>query len=230
MKSFNKNWENNIYSRGLMINNYPYDLVVSLIAKNFFSISMIKRRTVKMLDLGCGAGNHAKFMAENGFSVYGLDGSSTAIEHCRGKFKKLKLKGKFVQGDFLNLPYDNNFFDCALDRESLYANKLADIKKIIEQVYKKLKVGGLFISFMHNNNHPDIKFGKKIETNTYRNFKKGSSFYKAGIAHFTDMKEIKILFRKFKIKNVLRHALSVTYGQNGISQRFDEYIIIAIKK
>lgn len=229
MKSFNKNWESKIYSKGLMMNNYPYDLVVSLIAKSFFSIPRQKRKKIKMLDLGCGSGNHAKFMAENGFEVYGIDGSSTAIKHCREKLKSLGLKGDFIQGDFLDLPYLDNFFDCALDRESLYANKFAVIKKAIEQVYQKLKIGGLFICFMYNNYHPDIMFGKKIEPNSYNNFKIGRGFHNTGTVHFTNLKEIKVLFNKFRVKNVMRHTLGEVHNLKNALMQYDEYIIIARK-
>lgn len=228
MKSFNQNWESKIYARGLMFNNYPYDLVVSLIAKKFFAIPGRERKKIKMLDLGCGAGNHTKFIAENGFAIYGFDGSSTAIKHCRKKFKSLGLEGNFVQGDFLNLPYDDNFFDCVLDRESLYANRPEDIKKAIAQVYQKLKPGGIFISFMYNDYHPDIKFGKKIGPDTYADFKSGS-FHNAGTAHFSGLKEIKIIFNKFKIEKILRHRLSEAGGAKNQLMQFDEYIIIAKK-
>ncbi len=229
MKSFNQTWEKKIYSKGRQINNYPYDLVVSLIAKNFFSIPINERKKISMLDLGCGAGNHAKFFAENGFSVYGIDGSITAIKHCREKFKSLGLKGNFIQGDFLNLPFKDNFFNCVLDRESVYANEYATIKEAVDQVYRKLKVGGLFISFMYNNYHPDIKYGKKIELNTYNDFTIGTSFSNAGAAHFTNLKEIKTLFSKFKIQNIIRHTLNEIYDKKHAFMQYDEYIIIAKK-
>lgn len=229
MKSFNKIWENKIYSRGRCLNNYPYDLVVSLVVKNFFSLSWRERKKINMLDLGCGAGNHAKFLAENGFTVYGLDGSGTAVKHCRRKFKNLGLKANFIRGDFLNLPYADKFFDCVLDRESIYANKFTVIKKALEQVYRKLKIGGLFISFMYSDHHPEMKSGRRRELNTYDNFKSGSMFHDSGTAHFTNLKEIKILFSGFKIKNIVRHTIKEVYNRNNPFQQYDEYVIIAKK-
>lgn len=229
MKSFNKNWEDKVYSQGKQLNNYPYDLVVSLIAKNFFSIPFKKRKDIKMLDLGCGAGNHAKFIAENGFDVYGIDGSDTAIKHCRQKFKKAGLKGTFIRGDFLDLPYMDNFFNCILDRESLYANKLVAIERAVSQVYQRLKTGGVFICFMYNNYYPGINLGKKIELNSYNDFKIGSSFHNVGVAHFTNLEEIKSLFGKFKIKNVLRHTLCESYNFKNALMQYDEYVIIVEK-
>jgi ubiquinone/menaquinone biosynthesis C-methylase UbiE len=198
------------------------------VARKFFHIPKEKRKKIKVLELGCGGGNNAKFLAENGFDVYGIDGSRSAIEICKERFKEWNLKGNFIQGDFLSLPYRNNFFDLVIDRESLYANKFKDIKKAVNEVYKKLKVGGLFISFIYSSYHPDREFGKEIELNTYNNFRKGS-FYKAGKAHFTDIKEILELFSNFKIENIIRHSLNEVYNKPQRFMEFDEYIIIAKK-
>lgn len=235
--SFDKSWEKNKY---LIVrqsdkfpyeksNRYPYDLLVSIVAKKFFNISKNKRKEIKVLDLGCGTGNNAKFLAENGFDVYGIDCSESAIKICKEIFLKINLKGKFAVGDFLNLPYKDNFFDLIIDRESLYANTFDDIKNIINNVHKKLKSKGVFVSFIYNAYHPDRKFGEKIGPNTYDNFKKGA-FSEKGIVHFVDLKEINALHSKFKIENIMRHSMSVVYGKPSVSTGFDEYIIISEKK
>lgn len=229
IKSFNKTWEKNIYSEGKQLNDYPIDLVVSIIARKFFGIPKEKRGKIRALDLGCGAGNNAKFLAEKGLDVYGIDGSKTAIETCKEKFKKLNLKGNFIQGDLLELPYKNNFFDLAIDRESLYANRFNNIKNIIKEVYKKLKNKGLFISFIYSSHHPDREFGKMIESNTYNDFGEESCFHKAGVVHFADIKEIYELYSKFKIENIMRHSLIEVFNKSQRFVEFDEYIIIARK-
>ncbi|MDO8667827.1 MAG: class I SAM-dependent methyltransferase [bacterium] len=227
--AFDEKWEKNIYSRRRQLNEYPYDLVVSIFAKNFYRFKPAKRRKIKILDLGSGAGNHSKFFAEQGFSAYGLDGALSAVEHCRKKFKKLGLKADFRQGDFTALPYPDDYFDACLDRESLYANNSEDIRLVLNQVYKKLKTGGLFVSFVFNEFHPDIKMGEKIGSETYEDFKPGSSFYNSGIAHFFTKKEIIKLFFKFKIENIMRHSLYEVYDKKNKTAQFDEYIIIARK-
>ena len=227
-KSFDKCWEKSIYSKGKQTNLYPYDILVSIIARNFFNISREKRNKVRALDLGCGAGNNSKFLSENGFDVYGLDGSKTAIKICKERFEKWNLKGDFVQGDFLKLPYKNNFFNIVIDRESLCANKFNDIKKAIEEIHKKLKNKGIFISFIYSTYHPDREFGEEIEPNTYNNFRQGS-FYQAGKVHFVDVKEIFNLYSKFRIENIIRHSLNEVYDKPHRFIEFDEFIIIARK-
>lgn len=227
-KSFDKKWETGVYSKGRQFNSYPFDILVSITAKKFFHLPADERKRVKVLDLGCGTGNNAKFFAENGFSVFGIDGSETIINVCKKRFNQWKLKGDFIQGDFLALPFKNNSFDLAVDRESLYANKILDIKEIIGEVYKKLKPGGYFVSFMFNSFHPDMKFGTEIEANTYDDFSKGS-FVGTGKAHLTNIKEILQLFSKFKIENIARHSVSEVYDKPRRFMEFDEYIIIAKK-
>jgi len=236
-KSFNKIWEKNKYSKVKhsdkfpyeKVNRYPYDLVVSIVARKFFNIPKEKRKKIKVLDLGCGAGNNAKFLSENGFNVYGIDWSKSAIEICKERFQKWNLKGSFIQGDFNKLPYQNNFFDLVIDRESLYANYFSEIKKTIKEIYKKLKKDGYFISFIYNTYHLDIKFGKKVEPNTYKNFSEESSFYQRGLAHFVDINEILELYSKFKIENIIRYSLSEVYDKTNRFMEFDEYIIILKK-
>lgn len=235
---FDKSWENNKYSEIKKIdkfpyekgNRYPYDLLVSIVAKFFFHIPKKNRKKIKVLDLGCGTANNAKFLAENGFGLYGIDGSETAIEISKEKFKNWNLKGNFIKGDFLHLPYENNFFDLVVDRESLYANRVEDIKKTIQEIYKKLKNNGLFVSFIYSSYHPDKKFGRMIEQNTFNNFKKESSFYQRGIVHFVNRKEIHEFYSPFRIKNITRHSLREISGEPLGSMEFDEYIIISKKK
>jgi len=227
-KSFNKDWEKNIYSKGKQLNLYPYDILVSIVVRKFFDIPYEKRKKIKVLDLGCGAGNNSKFLAENGFDVYGIDGSASAVKTSKERFKRWNLKGNFIRGDFLDLPYKNNFFDLIIDRESIYANTFNNIKNIINGVYRKLKSNGFFISFIYNTYHPDKRFGREMEQNTYKNFPKGS-FQEAGVAHFFDMKEVLKLYSKFRIENIMRNSLREVYNNKQKFMGFDEYIIIAKK-
>lgn len=228
-KSFNKSWEQNIYPKSRQMNEYPYDLLISIVARKFFKIPLAKRKNVKVLDLGCGAGNNSKFFAEKGFDLYGIDGSKTAIEICKQKFEQWKLSGTFTVGDFLNLPYKNNFFDLVIDRESLYANKFNDIKRAVDQIYSKLKSGGLVVSFIYNVSHQDKDLGREIEKNTYMDFKSGT-FQDTGVVHFVDMKEVLELYRKFHIENILDHSIREVYNKSERILEFDEYVIIASKK
>jgi SAM-dependent methyltransferase len=137
--SFDQKWEE-IYAENRNNAKYPYDLVISIIKRMY--PGHVNR--LKILDLGCGSGNHMDFLWEQGFSVYGIDGSKTAIRLLS------KKEPNVICGDFLDMPYEPEFFDVILDHHSIYANSLEDIVKIIANCHKILKSKGKIISFMYS--------------------------------------------------------------------------------
>jgi len=67
---------------------YPDDNVVRFISKQF-PRDLKKRRNLKVLDLGCGAGRHTVFLAEEGFQAYATDTSERALKITQ---KDLRIK------------------------------------------------------------------------------------------------------------------------------------------
>lgn len=57
--------------------NYPGEDFIRFVANNFYQ--NLNRGQVRILEVGCGPGANLWFMAREGFSVYGVDGSQTAI-------------------------------------------------------------------------------------------------------------------------------------------------------
>jgi ubiquinone/menaquinone biosynthesis C-methylase UbiE len=51
----------------------------------------------KIIDIGCGTGNHALRLSKLGYAVTGVDVSSAMLEKARAKDKKGKVR--FVNGD-----------------------------------------------------------------------------------------------------------------------------------
>ena len=65
-------WENIYKEQG--------EVQVKILAKVKDSVDLFKRRGFKkILDLGCGTGRHAIFLAQNGFEVYATDISNTGL-------------------------------------------------------------------------------------------------------------------------------------------------------
>jgi SAM-dependent methyltransferase len=70
----------------------------------------------RLLDLGCGTGENALFLADKGFDVLGVDQSPVALEKARTKAERRGLPVKFVEGDALRLPdLSLGVFDTVLD-------------------------------------------------------------------------------------------------------------------
>ena len=63
-----------------------------------------------ILDLGCGGGRNAHFLAEKGYRVYGVDIAAEAVELCRGRFARFGLHGTFEQGTLEHVPFADDYF------------------------------------------------------------------------------------------------------------------------
>ncbi|MEW1779698.1 class I SAM-dependent methyltransferase [Streptomyces sp. NPDC086777] len=69
----------------------------------------------RVLDAGCGTGDHALLAAEHGGDVTGIDCSATAIARARRKAAERGLKVRFETGDVLDLAQLGTTFDTVVD-------------------------------------------------------------------------------------------------------------------
>ena len=69
----------------------------------------------RVLDVGCGTGEHALMAAAAGFAATGVDAAPTAIDLARGKAVERSLDVRFEVGDVLDLSALGSQFDTVLD-------------------------------------------------------------------------------------------------------------------
>ncbi len=69
----------------------------------------------RVLDVGCGTGENAIFLAQNGFSVVGLDVAKNALQMAKKKAAERKAKVDFRVGDALSLDFPESYFDIVID-------------------------------------------------------------------------------------------------------------------
>ena len=69
----------------------------------------------RVLDLGCGTGENALYLAEQGLEVWGVDGAPRAIEQARTKATERGIKARFVVGNALELERPSPSFDVSFD-------------------------------------------------------------------------------------------------------------------
>jgi len=71
--------------------------------------------TGSVLDIGCGTGENALYLAGNGFSATGVDLTSLAIAAARAKAAERKLKVDFRTGNALSLGFKDGIFNNVID-------------------------------------------------------------------------------------------------------------------
>src|SRR5262249_6459458 len=100
----------------------------------------------------------------------------------------------------VNIPYRSEYFDGVFDIECIYANNLADSKKIISEIRRVLKAGGhLFSRTFMTGTEGDGK-GKRVgdEPHTYLDIKDSVLHHGYGVVRFTDESEILNLYSGFR--------------------------------
>lgn len=102
----------------------------------------------RVLDVGCGAGILANFLAEQGFAVTGLDASveslAVAARH------DAKRSAIYLEGDARALPFADSSFDavCAMD----FLEHVEDQRKVVAECARVVRPGGLFFFHTFNRN------------------------------------------------------------------------------
>ena len=81
-------------------------------------ISLVESGRIKpgrAIDLGCGTGANAIYLAQKGFEVTGVDYAEAAIEKARGRAKEAGVQVTFIADDLTNLRHVSGTFEFLLD-------------------------------------------------------------------------------------------------------------------
>lgn len=206
LKSFDDSWETKMYSQTKQFNRYPFGELVSYVLR-LYGAELAAGKNLRVLELGSGTGNNLVFFAKEGFETHGIEGSASACEAARKLLADQSQSANITQGDFVRLPYLDEYFDLIVDRESVCHNRKQAILEVAREVRRVLKRGGRFLSFAFSTEDGRILAdgGERVEDSTYTNFKKGS-FAGAGITHFFTEEEVATeLFRDLNIEFIFHH-------------------------
>ena len=152
-----------------------------------------KVKRCKTIDLGCGAGNYAVYLASVGFDVTGVDISPTAVKMAKKNAKKKGAKCNFLVADALgDLEGIKETFDFAYDWELLHHIFPKKRKKYVENVHNILNPRGKYLSVCFSEKDPQFGgLGK------YRKTRLDTTLY------FSSEDELRDLFKPyFKIKEL----------------------------
>jgi cyclopropane fatty-acyl-phospholipid synthase-like methyltransferase len=132
-----------------------------------------KVRPCKTIDLGCGAGNYAIYLASLGFDVSGVDSSPTAIKIAGEHAKKRGARCRFVVADLLgDLHEVTGMFDFAYDWEFLHHIFPEDRETYIKNVHKILNPYATYFSVCFSEKDPQFGGSGK-----YRKTRIGTTLY-----------------------------------------------------
>ena len=103
----------------------------------------------KALEIGCGTGDNALWLAEQNFEVVGVDFSEIAITKAREKAAKANVTCMFAVLNFLKTHVDGAPFGFVFDRGCFHVLDSADDRETsAEQVNSYLAENGLWLSLI----------------------------------------------------------------------------------
>lgn len=196
MDEKNKSLWENLHKQNRFRPKYPSEMVVQFVFRNFN-----RDGKTKVLDLGCGAGRHVYFMANENIDTYGTDISKDGIEYTEGILKQYGLSADLKVASVDNIPYKDNYFDGIVCYGVLYYCDINEINASAKEIFRVLKPNGKALIVVRNTDDYRYSKGKEIEKNTFlleEENKEKCAFNENGMKmHFFNKIEIEEIFKEF---------------------------------
>lgn len=203
---------------------YPGEELIRFVARNFYKAP--ERSKVRLLEIGCGSGANLWFLAREKFCVYGVDGSTTAIQKARKRLDEEYpgWQGELIIGDILKLPFPNDYFDGVIDNEAVCCNQFEDACQIYKELARVTKPGGKMFARTFAKGTWGEGIGEQVGHNAW--IVAEGPLAGIGVNRFTKLEEIPELFGSFHIIGV---ELMVRTMDN-LKKEIREWVILGEKR
>jgi SAM-dependent methyltransferase len=108
----------------------------------------------RVLDVGCGTGEHALMAASLGYDAVGIDLSTRAIELAKAKATERGVQAGFVVGDALRLVDLGDQFDTVLDCGLFHVLDDVERERYIQSLAEVIPAGGRYHMLCFSDRQP----------------------------------------------------------------------------
>ncbi|MFC6648215.1 class I SAM-dependent methyltransferase [Paenibacillus rhizoplanae] len=176
---------------------YPSEDLIRFVARNFYEAP--SRNEIRILEVGCGTGANLWYVAREGFSVYGIDGSKTAVEKAKSRLNSEipGWSGELLIGDIISLPYNDASFDAVIDNEAIATNSFENACEMYNEIYRVLKPKGKVYSRAFSEGSWGDGTGEHVGHNAW--IPNEGPLNNKGLSRFASKMDLEELWRSFKL-------------------------------
>jgi len=122
----------------------------------------------RVLDVGCGTGEHASLAASLGFDTTGIDGAPLAIEKAQAKARERGLDVRFVVGDVLELASFGEQWDTVLDCGVFHVFDDDERGVYVENLAAAVSPGGRYFMLCFSDEQPGVAGPRRVSREEIR--------------------------------------------------------------
>jgi 2-polyprenyl-3-methyl-5-hydroxy-6-metoxy-1,4-benzoquinol methylase len=122
----------------------------------------------RVLDSGCGTGEHALLAASLGFDTTGIDGAPRAIEKAQAKARERGLDVRFLVGDVLDLASVGERWDTVLDCGVFHVFDDDDRALYVQNLAAVIPAGGRYFMLCFSDQQPGAAGPRRISQDEIR--------------------------------------------------------------
>lgn len=106
----------------------------------------------RAIELGCGTGTNAVFLAEQGFTVTAIDDSEPALEQARRRAAEAGAAVRFLKADLCDFQLDVGVFDFVFDRGCYHCVRTVDLPGYLATLERITQPGSWYLCLTGNAN------------------------------------------------------------------------------
>ncbi len=211
---------------------WPNEEFCRFMGRNFFSKDALERKSIKILEVGCGTGANLRLLAEEGFAAYGIELSNEAIKLMPLLLGKSMDNCTAVCGNMMKLPWEDGMFQAVVDIFSSYCLDETDFRIFADEVCRVLEKGGKYFSYIPSKGSE--AFGnyipaKKIDGSTLDGIHRETSPYYGNFYPFRFMgtEDVELFFDRKRFEITYLEKVTRTYS--GMKEMF-EFLVFEVRK
>jgi 2-polyprenyl-3-methyl-5-hydroxy-6-metoxy-1,4-benzoquinol methylase len=119
------------------------------------------------LDVGCGVGRHAQYLASQGFACAGVDASEAGLAFARSEAERAGLSIDYRVSPFYALPFGEQTFEGVIAWNVIYHGDRDIAQRAIDEIARVLSPGGLYVGTMLSKRSRGYGVGREVTPDTF---------------------------------------------------------------